>query len=166
MPPLHRGRGSLVCLAKLWRDFLLIKPEEALLVQANLMDVDMIVPGFGKRLDLLDMLGRIRPTYYHIGDIVFTYQLRRLSNMCWRRQFLRQFTTLPSHSGCALRGREHSRVLSWVFISFCRGLSTSIVVGSHGIAKSVPDVMRPCPLPLWAPPFSHCERKLSHIERV
>jgi hypothetical protein len=45
------------------------------------MDVDMIVPGFGKRLDLLDMLGRIRPTYYHIGDVVFTYQLRRLGKM-------------------------------------------------------------------------------------
>jgi hypothetical protein len=71
MPPLHRGRGSLVCLAKLWQDFLLIKLEEALLVQANLMDVDMIVPGFGKRLDLLDMLGRIRSIYYHISDIVF-----------------------------------------------------------------------------------------------
>jgi hypothetical protein len=42
------------------------------LVRADLMDVDMIVPGFGKRLDLLDMLGRIRPTYYHISDIGFT----------------------------------------------------------------------------------------------
>jgi hypothetical protein len=50
----------------------LIKSEKAFLVRANLMDVDMIVPGFGKRLDLLDMLGRIRPTYYHISDIVFT----------------------------------------------------------------------------------------------
>jgi hypothetical protein len=30
----------------------------------------------------------------------------------------------------------------------------------------VPAVMLSCPLPLWAPPFSHCERKLSHIERV
>ena len=59
-------------LPKLWQDFLLIKPEEAFLVRTNLMDVDMIVPGFGKRLDLLDMLGRIRPTYYHISDIVFT----------------------------------------------------------------------------------------------
>jgi hypothetical protein len=68
------------------------------LVRADLMDVDMIVPGFGKRLDLLDMLGRIRSTYDHIGDIVFTYQLRRLGKMRWRRQFLRQFTTLPSHS--------------------------------------------------------------------
>src|SRR4030095_12596112 len=37
---------------------------KAFLVRANLMDVDMIVPGFGKRLDLLDMLGRIRPTSY------------------------------------------------------------------------------------------------------
>jgi hypothetical protein len=45
---------------------------KAFLVRANLMDVDMIVPGFGKSLDLLDMLGRIRPTYYHISDIVFT----------------------------------------------------------------------------------------------
>ena len=53
----------------------MIKLEKAFLVRANLMDVDMIVPGFGKRLDLLDMLGRIRPTYYHIGDIVFTYQM-------------------------------------------------------------------------------------------
>ena len=42
------------------------------MVRANLMDVDMIVPGFGKSLDLLDMLGRIRPPYYHISDIVFT----------------------------------------------------------------------------------------------
>ena len=66
----------------------MIKLEEALLVQANLMDVDMIVPGFGKCLNLLDMLGRIRPTYYHIGDIVFTYQLRRLGKMRWRGQFL------------------------------------------------------------------------------
>jgi hypothetical protein len=45
---------------------------KAFLVRANLMDVDMIVPGFGKRLDLLDMLGRIRSIYYHISDIVFT----------------------------------------------------------------------------------------------
>jgi hypothetical protein len=59
----------------------LIKSEKAFLVRANLMDIDMIVPGFGKRLDLLDMLGRIRPTYDHIGDVVFTYQLRRLSKM-------------------------------------------------------------------------------------
>jgi hypothetical protein len=35
------------------------------MVRANLMDVDMVMPGFGKRLDLLDMLGRIRITYYH-----------------------------------------------------------------------------------------------------
>jgi len=42
------------------------------LIRANLMDIDMIVHGFGKRLDLLDMLGRIRPTYYHISDIIFT----------------------------------------------------------------------------------------------
>jgi hypothetical protein len=42
------------------------------LVRADLMDVDMIVPGFGKRLDLLDMLGRIKPIYYHISDIGFT----------------------------------------------------------------------------------------------
>jgi hypothetical protein len=41
----------------------LIKSEKALLVRANLMDVDMVVPGFGKRLDLFDMLGRIRTTY-------------------------------------------------------------------------------------------------------
>jgi hypothetical protein len=47
-------------LPKLWQDFLFIKLEEAFLVRANLMDVDMIVPGFGKRLDFLDMLGRIR----------------------------------------------------------------------------------------------------------
>jgi hypothetical protein len=94
----------------------LIKPEEAFLVRTNLMDVDMIVPGFGKRLDLLDMLGRIRTTYDHIGDIVFTYQLRRLGKMRWRRQFLRQFTTSPSHSGYALHWREHSQVLPWVFI--------------------------------------------------
>ena len=113
----------------------MIKPAETFLVRANLMDVDMIVLGFGKRLDLLDILGRIRPTYYHIGDIVFTYQLRRLGEMRWRRQFLRQCTTLPSHSGCALHWREHSQVLPWVFRSFCRELSTSIVVGSYGIRK-------------------------------
>jgi hypothetical protein len=59
----------------------LIKSEKAFLVRANLMDVDRIVPGFGKRLDLLAMLGRIRPAYYHIGDVVFTYQLRRLGKM-------------------------------------------------------------------------------------
>jgi hypothetical protein len=37
----------------------LIKSEKAFLVRANLMDVDMIVPGFGKRLDLLDMLRKV-----------------------------------------------------------------------------------------------------------
>src|SRR4030095_4356616 len=83
-------------LSKLWQDFLLIKPEEAFLVRTNLMYVDMIVPGFGKPLDLLDMLGRIRPTYDHIGNLVFTYQLRRLGKMRWRRQFLRQFTTFET----------------------------------------------------------------------
>jgi hypothetical protein len=45
---------------------------KAFLVRANLMDVDMIIPGFDKRLDLLDMLGRIRPISYHISDIGFT----------------------------------------------------------------------------------------------
>jgi len=48
-----------------------IKSEEAFLVRADLIDVDMIVSGFGKRLDLLDMLGRSRPTHDYIGDLVF-----------------------------------------------------------------------------------------------
>ena len=50
----------------------MLKSEKTFLVRANLMDVDMIVPGCGKRLELLDILGRIRPIYYHISDIVFT----------------------------------------------------------------------------------------------
>lgn len=96
MPPLHRGCDYIECLPELWQDFLLIKAEETFLVWPNLMDVDMIVPGFGKRLDLLDMLGRIRPTDYDISNLVFTYQLRRLGKMCWRGQFLGQFTTFET----------------------------------------------------------------------
>jgi hypothetical protein len=75
-----------------------IKPEETFLVRANLMDVDMIVLGFGKRLDLLDILGRIRPTYYHIGNIVF-YSCW----LIWHTQSLCQMSCsrVPSPLGCS-----------------------------------------------------------------
>src|SRR5262249_52386596 len=73
------------------------------------INVDMTVLGFGKRLDLLDILGRIRATYYHIGYIVFTYQLRRLSNqyscwLIWHTQSLCQMSCsrVPSPSGLPL----------------------------------------------------------------
>src|SRR5437870_10441534 len=56
------------------------------------MDVDMIVSSFGKRLDFLDMLGRVGPTHEHLCNVIFMYQLRRLGKIRWRGQFLGQFT--------------------------------------------------------------------------
>src|SRR5436305_12632506 len=78
-------------LAHLWQDFLAIKAEEAFLVRTNLMHVDVIVSGFRKLLDLLNVPGRIGSTHDPLGDVICAYKLRRLGKMCWRRQLLGQF---------------------------------------------------------------------------
>jgi hypothetical protein len=72
------------------------------------MDVDMIVPGFGKRLDLLDMLGRTRPPYYHISDVVFTLMLRYVPSSRYAKSvpvvLLSMFSVLAAYISLTARG--------------------------------------------------------------
>jgi hypothetical protein len=86
-----RRRRHGACLLQLGQDFLVVKPAEAFLLRADLMHVDVIVPGLNKLSDLLQMLCWVRATDNPPGHIVFAYQFCRRRKMRRGRQFLGQF---------------------------------------------------------------------------